>query len=104
MNSTYLYRLGAVVVSKKRITGKGFNKTKTHPFLHKKYAYRSIHAECDAAMKAASGDTLIVVRIGKKGNLTCSRPCEKCMRFIKDYGIKTIYYSDWDGSMKELKV
>ena len=97
-------RLGAVVVSKKRVAGKGFNKAKTHPLLHNKYAYRSIHAECDAALKAAQGDTIVVVRVMKNGKLTCSRPCEKCMRFIKDYGIKKVYYSDWDGTMKELSI
>jgi deoxycytidylate deaminase len=98
-----MYRLGAVVIRKNRIVGKGFNSTKTHPMLHR-LGYHSTHAECDAMMHASEGDTLIVVRVLKNGKLTCAKPCKDCLIFAKQYGIKKIVYSDWDESIKEIKI
>lgn len=102
--SSYGYRLGAVVLSGKRIVSKGYNKLKTNPKLFKEYGYYSTHAECSALMRAAGGDTLVVVRIKKNGDLACSKPCEKCQRFIKDYGIKRVFYIDWDSEVKEMQI
>jgi deoxycytidylate deaminase len=72
--------------------------------LFNKYGFYSIHAEADAVMDARGGDTLVVVRIAKNGNLTCSFPCDRCINFMRDNGIKTVHYSWWDGSMKEMKL
>lgn len=102
--SKYLFRHGAVVVNKGRLTARGFNQLKTNPKLYRKYGYFSIHAECASLLRASSGDTLIVVRIRKNGNLTMSKPCEKCVKFAKDFGIKRIIYSDWDSTMTEIKI
>ena len=101
--STFRQRLGTVVLDGREITGRGHNKVKTHPRLVQ-YGHYAIHAECDALLRAASGDTLVVVRVSKRGKLVCSKPCAKCMKFIKAYGIKTVYYIDWDGSTQELTV
>jgi len=85
--------------------GKGWNKLEIHGGLKKKYGYFSIHAECDCILNAAKsqGDTLIVVRILKNGELSCSKPCEKCIKFAKDYGIKKIYYIDWNKKIRKMK-
>ena len=56
-----------------------------------------------AVMKSkGSGDTLIVVRIAKNGSLTCSRPCDRCIGFMRDHGIKYVIFSDWNGEIKEM--
>ena len=102
--STYLYRHGAVVANKGRMLSCGYNKLKTNPKMYKQYGYWSVHAECAVLMRASAGDTLVVVRIKKNGSLTCSKPCEKCLRFAKDFGIKTVVYSDWDGSIKRRRL
>lgn len=77
---------------------------KSHPKLFRDYNYFSIHAESDAVMKATAGDTLIVVRVIKNGSLTCAKPCDNCVRYLKDHGIRKVFYSCWDGTMKELKI
>lgn len=93
------------MLDKKRITGRGHNRLKTHPKLYNEYGYYSQHAEVVAVMKArGEGDTLVVVRIAKNGSLTCSMPCRKCMEFMKDHGIKTVFYSDWNGEIKEMRL
>lgn len=62
------------------------------------------HAECSAIMRAAKGDALLVVRIKKDGELSCSKPCSKCLKVAKDFGIKKIYFTDWDKSIKEIRI
>jgi deoxycytidylate deaminase len=102
--STYGHKLGAVVLRKNRIVGKGFNKLKTNRMLREQYGYYSIHSECAAILDGARGDTLVVVRLMKNGSLSCSKPCEKCVVFAKDFGIKTIIYTDWDSSFKKMRL
>lgn len=104
--STYKYKLGALVLDGNRIVAKGYNKLGVHPHLSRKYGYWSKHAECDSILKAAGrGDVLIVVRIRKgDGQISCSKPCSRCLMFAKDYGIKKIYYVDWAGEIRYIKI
>lgn len=84
---------------------RGFNSNKTHAGATNKYGYRGgKHAECDALMRAALGDVLVVVRIRADGKLTCSKPCHRCLKMAKEFGIKKIVFSDWDSSIKEMKL
>lgn len=98
--STFRFRLGAIVLHKNKVVAKGYNKIKTHP----KLDHYTIHAECDALLKAAKGDTLVVVRILRNGEFACSKPCEKCLKYIKKFGIKKIYYLDWDSDLQEMRL
>ena len=96
-------RLGAIVLHRGKIVSRGHNKLKSHPTLSK-LGYYGIHAECDALMRSHCGDTLIVVRILKNGRLACSKPCEKCLKFISSYGIKRVLYIDWNESVQEMRL
>lgn len=102
--SDYLFRLGSVVLNNGKPIGKGFNKNKTHAGLHKKYNFFSLHAEVASCLSAKCGNVLIVVRINKQNNLTCSKPCSRCFQFMKDFGIKKVYYSTWEGTIKQMRV
>jgi len=104
--SDYKYKLGALVLDGNRIVGKGYNKTNVHPYLSRRYGYFSRHSECEAILKAAGrGDVLIVVRVRKgDGEISCSKPCARCLTFAKDYGIKKIYYVDWEGNIQYIKL
>jgi deoxycytidylate deaminase len=62
------------------------------------------HAECDALMRASKGDVLIVVRLHKSGKLSCSKPCKRCLKMAKEFGIKRIFFTDWDSSIQEIKL
>lgn len=101
----HAYKLGALVLNKCRIISKGFNSNKGHGRMIRDHGYRGgKHAECDAIMRASSGDTLVVVRIRKDGKLSCSKPCEKCLKLAKEFGIKKIIYTDWDSSVCEMRI
>lgn len=44
---------------------------------------------------------LYVYREDLNDNLAICRPCNACMKAIKDLGIKTIYYTTNEGYVKE---
>lgn len=95
--STMLQKHGCVIVYKNKNLATGTNTTvDTCGF--------SIHAEVDAINKAKKLLTksemkkckLIVVRIGQYSMdypLKYSKPCPSCMKYIKNVGIKQIYYT-----------
>lgn len=106
-NHRTLIRLGAVVLKKNRLIGKGFNQRKTHPYLKKLFGEKCcLHAEYSALLNTnkTQGDTIVVVRILPNGVLSCSKPCECCIELIKEFNIRKVVYIDWDGLPKELRL
>ena len=84
---------------------KGFNSNKTHARMTRDHGYKGgKHAECDAILRASTGDVLVVVRIRKDGKLSCSKPCARCIKVAKEFGIKKIIFTDWDASVQEMKL
>ena len=63
-----------------------------------KAGFFSYHAEINAMRKVGfckrilKGATLYVVRINTNGELVMSKPCERCEKICKKYGVK-VYYS-----------
>lgn len=86
LRSAERFKHGAVVVRGGRVLSIGYNKGK-------------IHAEVDALKKVSdpSGTTLYVVRIGHDGKLRLSRPCNNCLNYAINCGVKRIVYSIADG-------
>jgi deoxycytidylate deaminase len=106
--------IGCVAVYKKQIIGVGYNTNKTHPIQMKYNKYRDLewngvqpkaklHAElmCLLNIKDLNIDfskvKIFIYREDKNGHLALSKPCDACMRAIKDYGIKDIYYTINNG-------
>lgn len=99
------YRLGAVVLNKRRPVARGCNTNKTHARMIREHGYKGgTHAEAQALMRSDCGDTLIVIRIKKDDTLSMAMPCAKCMKFIKEKGIKNLVYSNWDGTISFIKL
>lgn len=87
-----------------KIVGRGFNQSKSNAKL-RKHGYYSTHAETAAIMDAKTGDTLVVVRVSRKnGSYVCSKPCDKCLSFAKEHGIKKIYFCNIDGKVEMVKI
>ncbi len=95
--STHNIRVGAVLSNNRPITF-GHNKIKSHtkfanPSQHLKI---SIHAEIDCIIKSKSnkdGDTIWVWREDLEGKPKLSRPCSDCMKSLREFGIKKVYYT-----------
>lgn len=112
-------RVGCVVVYKNKILSIGWNSMKkTNPWQKKYNKYRgynpdapgsinTVHAECHALSKIKKIDVdwskvkIFVYRIKRNGNPGLSRPCEACIKFIKELGIRDIYYTTYDGIAHE---
>ena len=106
-------RVGAVVVTGKRILSASCNSTKTRPlqFYYNKYRnfedYKNSnsceHAEISALSPLIGKEiewdkvSIYTYRELKNGKRGCSKPCEACSKLIKELGIKTVYYVDEDG-------
>lgn len=89
---------GSVIVKGGRVISTGFNKERNHPMYVSSEHIKtdcSVHAEIDALKKAkdASGATVYVARVNRKGQARDSRPCNRCYKSLIDSGIKKIIYT-----------
>lgn len=93
--STMRPQVGAVIVLDKWTVG-GYNKPKTDPkFANpEKHLRISVHAELDCLERGMiyTGAELYVYR-ELEGIPAMARPCNHCMKFIREVGIETIYYT-----------
>lgn len=64
------------------------------------------HAEMQVIdrARATKNDVLYVTRFRKNGSLTMSFPCGECMKHIKRVGIKTLFFTTWEGDWIKHKV
>jgi len=102
--------IGCVIVYKKQIISVGHNQCKTHTlqaiynqfrdFKPRPQTHHFLHAEIDAIIKIRylnldwSKVEIYVYREHKsEGKLMMSKPCQACMNYIKDLGIRKIYYT-----------
>ena len=110
--------IGCIVVEKHRIISSGYNSNKTCP-LQKRYnterfsvdTPHCLHAEIKALKPLLNNSEIdfskvkvFVYRETKNGKPAMARPCPSCMGFIKELGIKKIYYTtDCGFAYEELK-
>ena len=102
-------KMGCVVVYKNKIIGMGFNSMKTHP-LQKEYnkvrfnedrSPHCIHAEMHALLPIRYMDVdwskvrVYTYRLCREDRSrgALARPCPSCQAFMRDLGIKHIYYT-----------
>ena len=113
MSDFRIARVGAVVVQGNCILSVGHNSTKTRPLQHRYNIYRHFqnydesvprqHAEIDALSPLIGKEinwskvSIFIYRELRDGTPACNRPCEACMRLIKDLGIRDVYFIDENG-------
>jgi tRNA(Arg) A34 adenosine deaminase TadA len=105
------FHLAAVLVKRNTIIGIGINKMKTHPASTS--WNRSLHAEVSAIIgvsyeqaKDLRNATLYVARVGyvDRQRVLIARPCEACQLAIEKAGIRHVYFTDKDGTIKHWDV
>lgn len=58
-----------------------------------------LHAEIEAIARATrrcgsiKGSELYVIRVGRRGNIASSKPCEGCIKALLTFGVKKVYHS-----------
>lgn len=71
-------------------------------------AVTSTHAEVDAILNSIklgiepSGD-IWVIQYTRSGILRTSKPCESCLKVIRQFNITRIFYTDVDGNIEKVK-
>jgi pyrimidine deaminase RibD-like protein len=72
------------------------------------YNHEETHAEAMALGKVwpnrRRGLVLWSFRLTKAGKLAMAMPCPKCQEMLIEAGVKTVRYSDSDGSIKTMKL
>lgn len=106
------FHIGTVLVIKNQILSIGFSSNKTHPVQQYYNKYRplegkiiehKLHSETMAFIKIRYMDIdwnkveMFNFREKSDGKVANSRPCESCMKLIKELGINKIYYTTDDG-------
>jgi tRNA(Arg) A34 adenosine deaminase TadA len=106
-NPTDLNKMGAIIVKRKRVIGKGMNTRRSHP-LQKIFSQSdlkiALHAEISAIIDALrnneeeelKGATIFVARVLKNGSRAIAKPCVICQKAIEAYGIKATYWTDYE--------
>lgn len=87
------FRHGSIAVYRRSaIVGRGYNRLKTHAevssikSIEKYYRYDNL--------------VVYVCRVNAQGGFMNSKPCSKCMDFMKDNGVCRVYFSDSNGFSK----
>tara|TARA_R100001594_G_scaffold116196_1_gene151153 strand:- start:213 stop:566 length:354 start_codon:yes stop_codon:yes gene_type:complete len=108
LNNGRVYHLAAILKRGKAVIKIGENTFKTHPRFTRTYPDGTVgshmHAEMNVLRFAKPGDTLEVIRFLKEGEHAMAKPCELCMRHIRDAGIKKVRYTNEDGEWEEIKL
>jgi len=83
---------------------------KTHPKMalyNKNYNEFKIflHSEIDCLIRSKKEPyTLIVARIGKKGEIRIAKPCPVCLEAIKHSTVKQVFFTNSYGSLELLNI
>ena len=107
--STYRFRIGAVVFNKKCILSSGHNGIRSSSIPEKYKVWpNSIHAEQDAVFNCKDwsklkGCSILVLKLSKvTKQLSNAKPCPTCLELLRFVGIKTIHYSDQFGNIVQM--
>ena len=72
------------------------------------YNHDETHAEVAALGKVwpnkRKGLRIWSFRLRRDGQLGMAKPCKKCQQFLRENGVKVVYYSGPDGKMERMKL
>lgn len=55
-----------------------------------------------AARERFGNIEVLVIRNGKRDGPTMAKPCDRCMILMRNYGVKSIGYTDYDGKVRRI--
>ena len=109
INNGRTYHVAAILRRNGRVVKIGENTNKTHPRFRRQYddgTWAShMHAEMNVLRFAKPGDEIEVMRFRRCSHkLTMAKPCQTCMSHIIAAGIRTVRYTNWDGTWKQINL
>ena len=100
-NKKNRFRLGSVIVYKKRILIAKHNCIKTHPKLLPYFKFPYLHSEANAILSLGVDNCedciMYVVRILRNSEIGMAKPCPSCFELIKHVNIKKVFYTTYDN-------
>jgi deoxycytidylate deaminase len=97
--SNHEFPMGAIIIRKGKVIGRGVNKDKTHT--KSNHTYRNVHAELSAVLNTRLSDLedceVYVYRETKDEVMAMAKPCVFCQEMLKSLGIKKVHYTILDG-------
>lgn len=75
-----------------------FNTDTEHPYLH---AETDLISRLWGKYYIDSSLKIVVVRLNKRGELRCSKPCDRCSQILDSLGIHKIWWSEDNGFNKQ---
>lgn len=112
MSDFHAQHIGCVATYRNHVIGVGWNTSRTSPLQKRFNKYRgldgddvcnSLHAELMTINKIKYLDlnfskvNLYIWRNWKNGRIALSKPCAACENAIRTIGIRSIYYTNYDG-------
>jgi deoxycytidylate deaminase len=103
------YHLAAILRRRGKVIKIGENTNKTHPRFKRQYSDETwgshMHAEMNVLRFAQPGDEIEVIRFKKRSyERTMARPCSLCAEAIREAGIKSVKYTNWEGEWEVMKL
>lgn len=80
------------------LLAKRFNTDTDHPYLH---AETDLISRLWGKYYVDSSLKMVIIRLNKRGELRCSKPCERCEHIIKALGINKVWWSTENGFYKQ---
>ena len=99
------HKHGAVVVQGGKVVASGHNKvtTRVPSHMYSKHAEMAAIDQFSSKTKTLNDACVYVVRIGKCG-LADSTPCVLCQQFMKQRGIKRVFFSTGNHSFGSMYI
>ena len=105
-------RHGAVLVKGGSVINASFNKENFNSFgvrfRGQDCGPATHHAELGCILglprSATTGSTLFVCRVNRRGEFRLSRPCYMCHNALKHVGVKKVYYTTNEGTIRMYKL
>lgn len=104
------YKIGACLMRGSRVISGGFNQIKTHPITRRfeNHYITGLHAEMHACVgvneKNLKGADIYVIRARRDNTIGLAKPCSICQCFLRELGIRRVYFSNNDGSFSNIKL
>lgn len=98
LKTNHRIKVGAVLVRHGKPISVGRNiPNKSHALIRRYSRFQMIHAEIDCMVgidrHLLNGSTMYVYREHSDGTVAMSKPCPICEMFLRNYGVKKVFYT-----------
>jgi len=102
LSDFYAHRVGAALFKGSRLIDTGCNKHKTHPQSLCFTQHAELNTVAGQHKYDLKGMTLYVARLTRTDRVSYAKPCGECQKVIKSVGICKVFYTGYNGELREM--